>query len=111
MPTLDVSTLLKDMLGAAKNSLGNKWPKVKDLATNSFKKLSQVLVDIETMKLAGTISNEQASLMLDMEKNTFKIVMLSVEILGILAVEDALNAALKVVKQTVNTAVGFALVA
>ena len=110
MANLQVSELLNQMLGAAKVNLTDKWPQVKDLATNSFTKLAQVLVDIEKMKLNGTISNEQARLLFDMEKNTFKIVMLSIEIMGILAVEAALNAALKVLKSVVNTALGFDLI-
>jgi hypothetical protein len=37
-------------------------------------------------------------------------VLLTVEGLGLLAVEQAINAALRVVKDTVNTALGFVLV-
>jgi hypothetical protein len=44
-----------------------------------------------------------------MHKNTTKIVLLSVEVVGIVAAEQAINAALDTVKTAVNTAVGFGL--
>lgn len=109
MNTLDFSTLLKQMLDGAKNSLASKWPVIKDLATSSFKTLAHSLIDIEEMKLDGTITEEQARLLLDMHKNTTKIVLLSVEVVGIVAAEEAINAALDSIKTAVNTAIGFAL--
>ena len=109
MPTLNAQSLLQDMLQAAKGSLSDKWPSVRDLATSSLKKIAISLVEIEKMKLDGTITEEQANLMVSMDKNTFKIVMLTVEGLGLLAVEDVLNAALNIIRDTVNTAIGFAI--
>jgi hypothetical protein len=109
MPTLNVQSLLQDMLQAAKMSLKDKWPSVRDLATSSLKKIAQSLVEIEIMKQDGTITEEQARLMVSMDKNTFKIMMLTIEGLGLLAVESALNAALNVIRDTVNTAVGFVI--
>lgn len=110
MATLDFNLLLNQMINAGKASFSDKWPGVKDLATNSFQKLAQTLVDIEKMRIEGTIDETQARLLIDMEKNTFKIVLLSIEGLGLLAVEDALNAALKIIKDTVNKAIGFILI-
>lgn len=109
MAALDFNIILNEMISAGKASFSSKWPKIKDLATTSFKKLSLTLVNIEEMRLAGTITEAQAKLMVDMDKNSFKIVLLSVEGLGLLAVEDALNAALNVIRKAVNTAVGFIL--
>ncbi len=109
MATLQLDVLLKAMLEQGKLSFKQKWPGIQDLATSSFKRLAQTIIDIEKMKFNGTINEEQANLMMSMEKNTFKIVLLSVEGLGILAVEAALNAALKVLRDSVNTAVGFVL--
>jgi hypothetical protein len=44
-----------------------------------------------------------------MQKNSALAVMLTVEGLGLLTVESAINAALGAVRDSVNTAVGFAL--
>jgi predicted ATP-grasp superfamily ATP-dependent carboligase len=109
MNKLDFSKLLGEMLGAAKNKLADKWPAVEGIATTSFKTLAQTLVDIEDMTLKGTITGEQAALLLDMQKNTAKMVLLSVEIVGIVAAEEAINAALDVVRDVVNTAISFPL--
>lgn len=109
MANLNVSALLDQMVDAGKTSFGKQWPGVCDLATSSFKKLAQTLVHIEEMKFTGTVTEEQARLLLDMEKNTFKIVMLSLQGLSLLIVESALNAALDVVRTAVNTALGFML--
>jgi hypothetical protein len=106
---LDVNVILTQMLGAAKTSFGSKWPKAQDLATTSFKALAQNLVDIERMNIAGTITSDQAALLVDMQKHTAKIVLQAVKGLTILAVEAAINAALAVIKDTVNTALGFTL--
>jgi hypothetical protein len=109
MATLDVNRLLEEMLAAAKTSFADQWPTAKDLAISSLKKLAVSFVEIEKMKLNGTITDEQVRLLLSMDKNTFRIVLLSIEGLGLLAVENALNAALNIVRDTVNTAVGFVL--
>ncbi len=109
MPTLDVKTLLNQMVEAAKTSLKDKWPAIRDLATSSFKNLAQTVVDIEEMQLRGTITHEQAQLLLNMQKNNLKIALLTEEGLGLLAVEAAINAVLDGIKNTVNTAIGFAI--
>lgn len=110
MSTIDFSKILGDMLGAAKSQLADKWPAVESLATSSIKTLAQSLVDIEEMSLKGTITKEQASLLLNMHKNTAKMVLLSVEVVGIVAAEQAINAALDVVKDAINNTIGFGLI-
>jgi hypothetical protein len=108
--TLDITDILSKMLAAAEASFKGSWPKIKDLATSSTKTLAQNIVDIEDLKIRGAITNEQAKLKLEVQKNAFKILLLSEEGLGLLAVEAALNAVLGVIKDVVNTAVGFALI-
>jgi len=48
--------------------------------------------------------------MIGIQQNAFKIVLLSEEGLGLLTVEAALNAVLKVIRSAVNTALGFTLI-
>jgi len=45
-----------------------------------------------------------------MQKNTTRAVMLAVEGMGLVLIEEAINAALKAVKDVVNAALGFALI-
>ncbi|MEO6455152.1 MAG: hypothetical protein ABIN97_13815 [Ginsengibacter sp.] len=111
MPALKINELLNTMAGAAKTSLADKWPDIRDLATSSFKALAQNLVDIEKMTLppAPSITKAQAKLLVSMQKNTIKMVLLSEKGLGLLAAEEAINAALNAIKTAVNTATGFVL--
>lgn len=107
--SLNASELTMNMLSAVKGVLSEKWPEIKDYAESETKKLTESLVMIEKLKLTGRISDEQAKLHFDIQKNATRTVLLTTEGLGILAVEQALNAAFAVAKDTVNTALGFAL--
>lgn len=106
---LDFNQIFAQMVQAASQSLGTKWSPIKDVATSEFKKLSQNIIDIESMKLAGTITEEQAQLQIQLQKNVIKTVMLTEAGLGLLAVESAINAALGVVTGVVNRAIGWQL--
>jgi hypothetical protein len=61
------------------------------------------------MTVDGFIITEQSRLKLSLQKNVFKTVLLTEAGIGLLAVENALNAALDLIKGAVNTAIGFAL--
>jgi hypothetical protein len=107
--SLDVDALAGKMFEAFKGKLANKWPEVKDYAEAESKKLAESLAMIETLKLTGQINEEQARLHFDIQKNATRAVLLTIEGLGILVVEQAINAAIEVLRDTVNQAVGFAL--
>ncbi|HEY1872126.1 MAG TPA: hypothetical protein VGG71_13785 [Chitinophagaceae bacterium] len=110
MGQLNFNSLLKSMVEAAKDSLGDNWPAISSLAVVSLKTLAHNFTDIEQLSLDGTITPQQASLLLDMQKNALKTVLLSEKGLGLLAAEEAINAVLDAIRTTVNTAIGFALV-
>ena len=98
------------MLTAAKGAVEANWDDVKPYAEQEFKNLSENLQLIIRLRAENKITEEQARLYLDIHKSTVKIVLLTIEGLGILTVEEAINAALRVVKDTVNTAIGFVLI-
>lgn len=107
--SLNTSELAMDMLNATKEVLSEKWPELKDYAESETKKLAESFVMIEKLKLLGRINEEQARLHFEIQKNATRTVLLTSQGLGILAVEQALNAAFSVVKDTVNTALDFTL--
>lgn len=107
---LKASQLVKDMLGAARAEVADQWPDVRLYAESEAKKLAQTLVMIEKLKLKGRINRQQARLLLDMQKQTSRIVLLTIEGLTLLAAEAAINAAFKAVRDTVNGAIGWKLV-
>ena len=108
--SLNVASLGKSLLTVFKGSLTKKWPEIKEYGESETKKLAQTLVMIEALLASGKINQEQASLHLEIQKNSMRTVLLTLEGMGVLAVETAINAALDAVKQTVNTSVGFTLI-
>lgn len=108
--SLDTAQLSKNLLAVFKNTLTKKWPEIKEYGETECKKLAQTLVMIEALIATEKINQEQASLHLEIQKNATRTVLLTLEGMGILAVEAAINAALEAVKQTVNTALGFKLI-
>ena|ERR1041385_3991796 len=106
---LDVSTLSKQMLGAALPILKKGADDIESFAKVEFTKIAQTIVSIGEQVVAGQINQEQAALLLDMQTHASRTVLLTVEGLGILTVEEAINAALDVVKTAVNSALKFSL--
>ncbi|HEV2294324.1 MAG TPA: hypothetical protein VGR35_10735 [Tepidisphaeraceae bacterium] len=106
---MDLEKLLKDMLAAMEKSLKPQWKGAKGFASGEAKKLAHTLVDIGTMRAAGEITEDQARLLLDMQKAAARAVLLAVEGIGVVAAEQAMAAALGVVAAPVNKALGFNL--
>ena len=109
MASINVDQLVKSMLQAAQGVLAEKWPEARDYAESEFKKIGEAITFIETQRALKQMSDEKAQLHLAMQENAAKTMLLTLEGLGILAVEAAMNAALDAVKTAVNTALGFAL--
>ena|SRR5436305_5646238 len=109
MAALDIKNIVAQMSAAAGGVLKDKWPDARSFAESEFEKLAHTFVSIGEQFAARKINAEQAELLLDIQKNAARTVLLSLEGLAILAVEEAINAALDAVKSAVNTAVGFAL--
>ena len=106
---LDTTDLAANMLGAIKGVLSKKWPEVKDYAETETKKLAESLAMVEKLKLTNQITDEEAELHFNIQKNATRTVFLAIEGLGVLAAEQAINAALDVVSDTVNSALKFTL--
>jgi len=107
--TLKVSELFKDMLGAAKDSFAEDWPKAQEYAKPELKKLAQSLVDIQRLVRNESVNQQQAKALCQIHKNTTLMVLLTIEGLGVIAVENAINAAINTVEKTVNAAAGIKL--
>jgi len=106
---LKINEMLSAMLDEVKEVIGDKWPEVRDYAESELKKLGENLLLIEKLRAAGEMSEEEARLYLDMQKLAMRNVLISIEGIGIITAERAINAALGVVRDSVNKALGFAL--
>jgi hypothetical protein len=107
---LDIGKLGTDMGAAFLNSLKDKAPDIEAYAKSEGVKMAQCLATIATLLAAGTIGEEEARLHLDIQKQAARAILLTIEGLGALAVEAAINAALGVAKGAVNSALGFVLI-
>ena len=111
MAEFDVDAALKSMVAAAAAVLQKKWPQVETFAKTEFEKIAETVVSIGEGMAAGTITQDQAPILLDMQKNASRAVLAAVEGMTLVAAEQAVNAALGAVKSAINTFVGFPLVA
>ncbi len=107
---IDAGALAKQMFDAAFAVLKGKAPSIAGYVQGECAKIAQTFITIEDGAQSGQISPDEAAVLLDMQKSATRSVLLSAEGLGLLAVEQAINAALDVVRPIVNAALGFALV-
>jgi hypothetical protein len=101
--------MAKDMLHAALPILKQDAPGIAAFAEGEFKKIAQQLVTIESELHEGQINQEQAKILIEMQKSASRVVLLTAKGLSMLTVEKALNAALDVVRTAVNTAAKVAI--
>jgi hypothetical protein len=106
---LDVKKIADDMAGKMKPILGQRWDEVQSYAREEATKMAAVLAKIELQKLKGTISEQQANILFDMQKNASAAVLAAVHGVGDLAASQAMNAALAYLKDPINEALGFKL--
>lgn len=109
MENLDINKLLEDMLNAAKGEFNNYWKEVKPYAETEFKSFVENLALIGRLKLQGKMTEEKALIHIDMQKNSMRMVFLTIEGLGLLTIQNAINAVIDVIKSTVNTAIGWTI--
>jgi hypothetical protein len=103
---IDTEKLLKAMLKAASVVLKKQWPKSRDYAENEFRKLLLEAQHISRLKEDAKITEQEARYLMDLQRNASRAVLLTIKGLGIIAVEEAINAALDVARDTINDALG-----
>jgi len=107
MATISASDLVGPILAAFKGSFQERWPQIKDYAEGEGKKLAHSLEQIIQLRTTGQISDDECGILLEMQRNTTRAVLLALEGMALLLVEQAINAALGAVRDAVNGAIGF----
>lgn len=107
MATINIEELVGQMLQAAQGVLKNHWDEARPYAEKEFKAFGDNIKLIAELKVKGKITEEQAKMYVEIQKSSIRVVLLTIEGLGILAVESAINAAIDIVRSTVNTAIGW----
>lgn len=106
---LKLDELARAIAGAMRPVLKKHWKDAKDYADAESRKMAQTLETIAKLRAADKINDEQAKALLEMQKSAMRAVLLTVEGIGLVAAQKAINAALAAVRDTVNGAAGFAL--
>src|SRR5262249_21137968 len=109
-PRIDTGMLIKDMVGAARTALAARWSEAEPYARAEFRKIAHSIELIERQYPAGEITRQEARLHMAIQRNASPTVLLTIEGIGLLAAEAALNAALNAIRKAVNTAIGFVLI-
>lgn len=108
--TVTADNLGERMFDAAKTSLKDRFRAVKHFLRAESEKLAITLRMIIEARAAKDISDEEAKILLNQQKVAAAAVLKAAEGMTAVAVQAALSAALKVVKDFVNGKVGFALI-
>lgn len=108
MANISAAALAGPIIGALKGSFKDNWPQIKDYAEGEGKKLANSLEQIVKLRATGQITNDECYVLLEMQKNTARAVLLALKGMALLLVEQAINAALAAVRDVVNGAIGFA---
>jgi len=106
---IDVAALTKQMFDVAFAVLKGKAPTISGYLQGECTKIASTFATIEGEVQSGQITQPEAAILLDMQKSATRSVLLSAEGLGLLTVEQAINAALDVARPIVNAALGFTL--
>jgi replicative superfamily II helicase len=108
MANIDVGKLAAAMLRAAQGKLQAHWNDVRPFAQTEMKKLAETALQIQLGQADGSLTKEQAEILLAMQANASQAVLTALETVGMIAAQDAINAAIDVLKDAVNNAVGIA---
>lgn len=110
MAKLDMDKLVEDMTDAAKKVFSDKeWASIDTEAKKAIADLGQCIIDIEHQKNQGLITEENAKLLIEMQKNAIQSVFLQIKGIQLIGCQKAVNAALGVVASAVNAAIGWPL--
>lgn len=107
--SLDVDAIAKDMISAARGVVDQKWPATQAYFESESKMYAQRLASVAKMYADGIISEKRAKEHVALQNDAWETTLLAVNGLSQILVEQALNAAINVVRDAVNKAIGFVL--
>ena len=102
MAGFDGKEVLKEMLAAAKASIGNSLPETLNYVEEELKKLAKEIAKVETRRLIGEIDKETARILTDSLINAAKTVKAAGEGIVKVRAEQAINAALAVLVKAIK---------
>lgn len=106
MPSLDIGQVAGDAADAIISILGGQGGDIADYARAEAMKITVATAQIGALRAAGTITDEEAALHLQIQKSASRAVLMAVKGVSIVGAEKAVNAGLSIVTAAVRTALG-----
>ena len=103
---IDVKTVLVDMVEAAQPHLTKGGAKASSFASHEFAQYIKDIQHVDEMVEKGQLTPTEAQFLVDQYKLSMQAVLLTVEGLGVIAVQGAINAALTVLNNALSAALG-----
>jgi len=101
----DIGKVVNDMLQASLQSLVDGGKKATEYATHEYTQFIRDIEHVQEMAEQGTVTAQEAQFLVDEHKVSMKAVLIAIEGLGMIAVQNAINAALKVLTVALSSAV------
>jgi len=109
MADLDVGDLASQVAGAMIGQLAAYGSDAESYAKAEAQKIAISIAHIGELLASGAIDEYEAKLKFDIQRNATRTMLTTVEGIGIIAAEQAINAGLNAIKGLVNGALKFAL--
>lgn len=110
MQNIDINDVSLKMVTAFQTVFKKKWPDIKEFAESEAKKFATNMAEIETWKMNNKITENQAKALSRLHQRSMKMVFTALKGISLTLAEDAINAALNVIRTTINTAIGWSII-
>ena len=105
---LDVDKVVGAMVQASASALIKGGKKATEYATHEYESFIADIEHVQTMAEEGTISKAEAQALVEQHKLSMQAVMVAIEGLSLIAVQNAINAALRALNDALKDALGSA---
>jgi hypothetical protein len=105
MADINLKSVTKEMLSAIKDVAPDHFKDVRELAEDELEDFAKRTAILTKKVAEGKISKKQAKAILRIRKNAVETVLLSIAGISLLAAQDSMNAAIRVLRKTVDSAI------
>jgi hypothetical protein len=105
---LDVNKVVADMVQASAGALIKGGRQATEYAAHEYSQFIKDIEHVQTMAEKEIVTADEAQALVDQHKLSMQAVLLAVEGLGLVAVQNAVNAALQVLNDALSAALGAA---
>lgn len=109
--SLDTTALSRSMIDAARNAVAEQWPALRSIAEVELRTLAHSLAEVTALHEAGEIPRSHAQQLVRMHQTSAASVLATIEGIGLLSANRAVDAASSVAAIVINRIAGFRLVA